>query len=231
MRTVTQNTRFINKRLNSTAERERPGMFRDAVQLAYALEGGAFIAGGMARAFVAGSDAPEPSDIDVFCVSVEAFAKVVNVVESLGYRCVGAQGSAEGYEAPGKLPVQIVPPVGVHNSQRRFGAPWDVIADFTFITEQFAVYSDGAENPLRAIYSRDALTDTKLKRIRLNKVASPLYATWRIAKYARKGYRISIREVQKLFREWEAVEPERKASILDADTPNPGDLYREIGKL
>jgi hypothetical protein len=227
---MTQATRFINQRLNSTTRQERaPG--RQIVEVAYAIQGHGFIAGGAARALIM-PEAPEPADIDIFCLSPEHCDPVREAVKAIGYAFEGEQGSAELYRAGFEnLPVQIVPASPTLSGPRRYGTPVEVLGDFTFITEMFAVYAVGATSPLQQVYTQAAKTDTRLKRIRFNKLVSPIYATWRISKYSRKGYRISLRDVQTLFEAWQEMTTERQTAMLSASAEDPADLYRELGRL
>lgn len=226
---MTQDDRFQIRRVNDT-DRFKGAPFAQARELAYALEGEAFIAGGMARKIALGDEAPDPSDIDIFCLHKDGFPRVEKIVKALGYRYSGAQGSAEAWErdAFAEITVQLVPTVGIHNEQHRFGSPTTVIGDFTFITEMFALWADGESSPLRVAYTNEAERDTKYKRIRFNRLVSPIYATWRIAKYARKGYHISLAETQKLFAAWDNLGGEQRNEMLGSDASG-GDLYREIG--
>lgn len=241
---MTQKTRFVDKPLNSTTIRESEHQARQIAELAYALDGVAFIGGGAARWLTLGALAPRPSDIDVFCWRAENQRETQRRLESIGYRFVMIQGGAEAWTRNGEvhgsgsseplphqdLAVQIVTPRGGASTQQRFGSPSDVLGDFTFICEQFAIYAAGPEQPLRQVSTREAQTDTKIKRIRFNKIASPIYATWRISKYSRKGFRISIAESQKLFAAWENLPVAMRGEMIAVD-PFGGDVYRELGGI
>lgn len=243
---MTQKSRFVNKRINSTETREGSHWARQIAELAYAIEGAGYIAGGAARWYIMDTDAPSPSDIDVFCWREDAKPDVESAMRALGYRFWMPQGSAEAWTRYSYIvepdsvehqiaddqdfTVQIVPPRGEHNEQQRFGSPADVLGDFTFRTEQFAVYADGATRPLRQVFTYDAINDTKYKRIRFNKIVSPIYATWRISKYSRKGFRVSIGESQRLFAAWDALPLDTRGHMIAVD-PFGGDVYRELGGI
>lgn len=263
---MTQKTRFVNKRLNSVSWRESSHHAEQITQLSYALEGIGFVGGGAARWLVMGDAAPEPSDIDVFCLRGDTQVAVQNALKALGYRYWMVQGSAVAWTrgfvslgdgADGRaqdadpaffehytisdvpvrgddLVVQLVEPRGSlpdgHEEQCRYGAPWEVIADFTFKCEQFAVYAQGATSPLRSVYTYEAMNDTRYKKIHFNKLVSPIYATWRISKYSRKGFKISLAESQALFSAWDALPIDLRGHMLAVD-PFGGDVYRELGGL
>lgn len=206
---------------------------REILGVATALIGVGFVGGGAARYLYDPKNSPLPSDIDVFMLKEDGEQHVVSALAGIGYRGGTRQGSARAYTNPSKrLPVQIVMPVAFDSAQaesesrvrmQRYGTPKRVLEGFTFYVEQFAAEFTGAF--FRLTWTDSARVDLQRKRLRLNRIASPLYATWRIAKYSRKGFKISLYELQKLFGIWDALPGDVREYTLSFWPDDPADFY------
>jgi hypothetical protein len=221
-------SRFHDRKHKPILDHE--GIALEIANIAEAVAGHGYVAGGAARWLVEGDTAPPPEDVDIFCLASGREREIAAILHSRGYRFRGRQGQATAYKRPGALPVQVVPTTGGNPAQRRVGTPVEVLTDFTFTTEQYAIYSRAQGDGLREVWTDNARDDTAARRLRFNFLLSPIYATWRIGKYSRKGYRIAMRDVQALFAAWSEIPDERREAMLDVDAAG-GDFYREMGKL
>jgi len=161
-------------------------------QVARALEGLGFIAGGAARYVI--HDWPvDPSDIDVFLYEEDyPYEQYANELEAIGYTDTETPGKVV-FENPGKkLRVQVVQP----NDDRAtaWGPPVTVISGFTFTTEQFALYYEVGQALGYTTYL--AMKDTDERIIRNNNYhTNPILSLFRMTKYSKKGYSVSMQEV------------------------------------
>lgn len=157
---------------------------------------GGLVAGGAARYVSgAGADIP-PGDIDVFMLRGGDPVTVYSVLTALGWDTVVYQTpSVVTMENPGHLKVQVVR--GGGNGFRAWASPSEVLSEFGFSTEMFAIV-DGVT--LQILTTQAAIDDTAARVLRVNAVIDPVRLAWRTMKYARKGFTMEPAEMAEIFR-------------------------------
>lgn len=173
-----------------------------------------YVAGGAAR-YLLVPDAPEPADIDVFL-----YQQTMNVqpLIDLGYELAGNPNSrAPFFTSPGgdkELRVQVIRP-DPNSTRRAFGTPLEVLKSFTFHTEQAAIWyeADGAVG-LISVAGRAATEDRVLTN---NRISNPVLSLFRLNKYGRKGYSVSMMSLQEITDALRKLTPdEYDAALQDA---------------
>lgn len=216
---------------------DRDALCREILAVADAVKDIAFVGGGAAR-YLYSAKAPVPSDIDLFLLddNPPRFVAASVALAAAGYPERGRQGSAFVHtNLNARLPVQLVPPVAYDALQqrsearvemKRYGSPRTVLEGFTFFVEQFAL--EATPGGYRLTWTDHARTDLQRQRLRLNRIANPIYATWRIAKYARKGFKISLVQLQELFRLWDGLPLEERELSTSFWADDTNDFYRGL---
>jgi len=179
-----------------------------------------FLAGGAARKLVTGMD--EPNDLDIFLYGDNegdanaSLTRAVEIMRDLGY-VEKTRRLAITFELPSVagqlLPVQIVVPFR-DAWQRTYGTPVEVLSQFAFTVQQFAVES--IDGNLVATYSPMGIEDTHKRTLRVTSVGSPPFLIWSAMKYGGKGYRISIPEIGVVLENW----ADRPQEWRDAELKN-----------
>ena len=151
------------------------------------------IAGGAARKLMVGDEAPDPSDVDVFLLEGVLPDTMIGRMFASGFKLQHQRpGSATFITPRSTLPVQLVLSEDI---EQVWSDPQGLIDSFGFTTEQFAVYYDSAQRLTFMHY--DIAVETTLNReLVVNNILDPVRLLWRINKYGRKGYTISLDEVQ-----------------------------------
>jgi hypothetical protein len=151
----------------------------------------AFVAGGAARAVAMPDAAPPPGDIDVFMRgdSVQIYEAIGQRITAMGGTLTRTLPNTDEWALPmlGEIPLQTVRPVRTEY-HCTFGTPDEVIGNFSYTTEQFAVYN--TEVGPEAAYTELAGMDTIDKYLRIAHVSSPVTMLARTTKYARWNYTI-----------------------------------------
>lgn len=161
---------------------------REIEDVIRAFEGVGYVAGGAAR-YLLVPEAPEPKDIDVFL-----FGRHMDLspMEELGYEPQGGSPRAPGFvRANDELSVQVVIPADDQIGMSNWGSPLRVLSQFTFKTEQAAVwYGAGGFAGLLSVMGKE---DTENRVLNTNNHrTSPILSLYRINKYGQKGYTISM---------------------------------------
>lgn len=191
------------------------------VRILRALGSEGFIAGGYARyiyrcAFSRPETALPPGDIDVF----GCHGDVSHLLTPLGYK-VSPKKTPHSWQLNkigGGVPVQVIFPE-VTDYGRQVGTPAEVLAQFDFIGNMFAVQY--VDRRFVCTYEVDAPIQVDAGVLTIQAIDDPIAMVARIAKYARKGFRISLGEITRLFETWESRPPayrtERLAFYRDLD--------------
>lgn len=177
------------------------GLARTA--LAYHPEG-TVIAGGFARAqwflqefMDAPVGAPPAGDVDLFVLDGTPCNGVLRAVSAAGWQQTYArEGSATFVHRDYKLPLSVI----WAERPGQFGS-WktaeDLIESFSFRTEMFALW-ELAPGVLEFVYDIEAPVDTVNRVLHVNRIVDPVRLLWRMNKYGRKGYIVSVDEVQRV---------------------------------
>ncbi len=162
------------------------------------LAGVGYVAGGAARQVVLRGDAPPAEDIDVFLYRRDDFASCAAAVASLGYSVLGETPFAVSFSARQpihELPVQVIKPFRDEWSLT-YGTPEEVITQFSFTTEMFAIAGG------RAVVGASAREDTLARRLVLQNITNPLWVALRATKYTAKGYSVSATDMRRILDAW-----------------------------
>ena len=155
-------------------------------EIIIAFEGIGYVAGGAAR-YLLVPEAPEPADIDVFLYQDYMDT---SPLDNLEYTSDNPEIRAPFFTSPGdgELRVQVVRPD--HGARKSFGTPLEVLQSFTFHTEQAAVwYGPGGAAGLISVAGQEATEERVLTN---NHIANPVLSLFRLNKYGRKGYSLSM---------------------------------------
>jgi hypothetical protein len=103
-----------------------------------------------------------------------------------------------------------------------YGTPADVISRFDFSVCRAAILNEN-----QALVSSKFEEDCKKKKLRVEYMVCPLSTVQRIGKYGKKGYKISNKEVVKLFVEWgNRPESEKIAELLTKDNVTEQEMQK-----
>lgn len=175
--------------------------------LAVALRQLAFVAGGAARQIVMRNDAPPAEDIDLFLYTDEDFRAACLEVENLGYYRAAESAFSTTFgprDLIHELPVQVIKPFR-DTWSLTYGAPEDVITQFSFTTEMFALDRG------RAVVGVSAQEDTLARRLVLQNITNPLWVALRATKYTAKGYSVSAADMRRILDAWMDRPQQRRA--------------------
>lgn len=173
-----------------------------------------FVAGGAARYIaymndVLDEEPPEPGDIDLFRYFEDDYPPHIGVLlnTKLGYRSSSRTPHSTEFRKEGYFKVQIINP-HANAHIKMWGSVGEVLDQFDFRMNQFAVHKEGAEYILT--YSSAAIEDTEKKQIVLHHCNNPIAMCHRAAKYVAKGYHIAPTQWLKIFEGWDNFDQEWK---------------------
>jgi len=109
--------------------------------------------------------------------------------------------------------VEVVKPFG-NQYMKTFGKPEEVVVRFDFSVVR-AYLIDNNSSQLQAYVDERFDEDTAAKHLVITHINCPVAVAQRVAKYAKKGYSIGIRELIKLFVEWQNRPPEYRNRLLE----------------
>lgn len=195
------------------------------------IRGRATIMGGFVRWLATPLDTPLPEDIDIFCRQTSDFD---NISERLSKICGTPRNRRIYLEFPpipvetpeGRydFPVTLICPAG----NERFttvGSPETIVSCFDFSVIRIFLHD---LDTLVVDSEPTFLDDEENLRLRIAYVGCPISEFRRIAKYTRRGYRIPLTEIAKVFRVYEEMPFEWKLrwfqTIAQRDIP-PEDVY------
>jgi hypothetical protein len=168
----------------------------------FLIENMSWIAGGFARWALSPHKKPyEASDIDIFCRDKKIFGFMVNVfshifeIRSDNPACI-AYNKSKKDRYKNLLPIQLIKP-------RRDsvviteGPIEEIINGFDFPVSRAAIMTIE-----EGLVDDDYEDDELKKKLHLKVIHCPISSTFRVIKYCKKGYSITMREVVKLFADW-----------------------------
>lgn len=192
--------------------RNEPDRFREIAAL---IEGtGCFVAGGAARFAASPNEKPARySDVDLFAPDATAVAKMHTKLLAiselkhetpLSYLFEQTTSFDEDIFAEGKVRKTRF------NLIREFcGTPEAVIQKFDFSVARAAIIGD------KVLVDDDFEQDEKDRKLRIKHVVCPISTMYRAAKYQAKGYKFPLREMLRLFNEWQDQDEAYRLKILD----------------
>jgi len=200
------------------------------------MAGKAFFAGGYARwLYVHTFSVPAnskldllPSDKDLFGYAEALDNSIVNSIYELGFAQHIPEGPMQNEtllinfthpDVDDAAPLQFVRPIA-SPALYSAGNPVKQLQRFNFYSSQFAVEMQGDD--VVFFYTDEGVLDLKRGRLRINAINSPLGMMRRIVKDTSKGFIISLKEMMKLFTDWDARSDEYQASVVNA-VNNMGD--------
>jgi hypothetical protein len=177
-------------------------------ELAEAVRGLAFVAGGAARLACLGEFAPVCADIDLFLHEPSGYVACREKVKDLGYKSARLTETALSFDArtPRELDVQIICPYR-DDKALTYGTPEEVLEHFSFTTEMFALEGRSV------LCGGRAVEDTLARRLVVQNVNDPVIVGLRMCKYAAKGYQVDESAMLRLFSEWDAAPPAWKRAV------------------
>jgi hypothetical protein len=188
--------------------KNEPAKFQELQNL---LVDGCFIAGGAARFAASTNRTPAYySDVDIFAVDQDCisamFMKLKNIAElksetPMSYLFVRPSPELR-YDGLGLF--------DRFNLIRQFCGTMDtVLEEFDFSVARAGIVGD------EVLVDPQFEADEKEKRLRIQHIHCPVSTNFRIAKYVQKGYKISLREMLKLFSDWESRDGSYKSRLID----------------
>jgi hypothetical protein len=171
---------------------------------------GGFIAGGYARFALSEKPFAEPKDIDVFCEGKDDFANLHEWLSGLGHIVFDSPFAAsfkitKGFPYINKK-VQLIRPREEGNV-KTFGTPEEVIDNFDFTINMVAFDHEGF------CMAKDFQNHNKRNKLVFNNIHCAVGILTRVRKYLRKGYKITISELLKIYYMWDEVSKEDKELI------------------
>lgn len=186
------------------------------------------IAGGAIRQVCSLRNRPA-DDIDIFFYSQADYEKAVNRLDGsvYGHVCVFIKETPVSCillykweesqrEDPFTMKLNLIKPETV-----KFTTVEELISQFDFTVNRIALISD-----VEALADPQFLEDEEKGELRLKFIHCPISSVNRIAKYTRKGYHCKLKEIVKLFVDWDNRDftyRENVLKILD-ESPTEDDL-------
>lgn len=158
---------------------------------------------------------PRPGDIDVFLLSSADGPGVRERLRSFRYRPMSeGHGTTKWERDDSDLPVQLIDRSNIKGGAvGEWNTPKDVIKTFGFTTEMFAVWREYPNLHFNALYTAEALRDTRARKLVVNYIIDPVRLAYRMNKYGRKGYTVDPSEVLQAFEAWSGLTEELQDAV------------------
>lgn len=181
--------------------KNEPDKFREIASL---IEGtGCFVAGGAARFAASPNDKPARySDVDLFAPNADCVAKMHAKLLTIAYlKSETPLSYLFAYMSGGVTHFNLI---------REFcGTPETVIEKFDFSVARAVIVGD------KVLVDPDFEQDEQDRKLRVKFVVCPISTMYRAAKYQAKGYKFPLREMLRLFNEWQDRDDAYRAKILE----------------
>jgi len=191
-----------------------------------------FIAGSCARYFASlVKDEPIYNDVDIFCNQEHDFNDVCYIALGNGWKLKKESPNAvqftktfNGIEAV----AEVIKPFK-NDYMQTYGQPEEVVGQFDFPCVKTWFVSE------TELYIDEQFDqDTKDRKLHITHINCPVAVAQRVAKYAQKGYTIGVREIMKLFVEWErrpALYRQRLLELLHENQDLTDEEFAELERL
>ena len=208
--------------------KELKPIFKDVVR-----KGGMFC-GGYARYCASPLSKPKKgTDVDIYCKTEKAY-KILQEYFKSWQLSVNKESEVAllYYKASGGYlknlpPIQLIKPIN-QGAIVATGNIRTILRNFDFTVIRCAILSE-----------REALVDTEfekdetLKYLRIKNIHCPISSTIRFCKYYKKGYHTSMKQIIKLFMDWDGRPSSYRNRIITLTMTNGGDgpTRQEIEEL
>ena len=190
---------------------------QDVIDTVFELTGGqGFICGGFARYAMSPAEKPVvPGDIDIYCGTPEIFVAIADRFRD-NPNCK-QRGASEievkydfmiedGFEKH-SYSIQLIRPIQIFNMIS--DGDWiRVLNHFDFTIAMCAILPNG-----EAFFHQDFLDHEQNKILVINNIHCPISSMKRVIKYTNRGYTITSNQLLKLFKDYEARDPEWKQLV------------------
>ena len=167
-----------------------------------------YVAGGAARYFAL-KKTPKFNDIDIFCKTLEDEPYISEILRNLGYTLDRETINSTIYKKKGtKIIAQIIKPFE-NEWMQTYGKPEVMVGQF-----DFTVVKAYFKSPNKILVGDDFTSHNKSKKLVIEHINCPIAVTTRVIKYCKKGYRINLSEIIKLFVEWESRDDDYRDNLL-----------------
>lgn len=176
------------------------------------LKGHGFICGGFARYCCSPSIFPVLSDdIDIYCKSEYYFKQVRKFLNASNdfKRRKRTEASLNYYWSKHNVKFQLIKPI-VRGNLVLSGEAEEILANF-----DFPIARVGIKNEIVAIADKKFLEQEISKKASIENIHCPLAEVYRVAKYVAKGYFFPVREIMKIFIDWDSRDVEYKTKLQD----------------
>jgi hypothetical protein len=193
------------------------------------------IAGGYARYCCSQrTDISYPGDVDIFPYNDIQFDLIKSKLAfhgfqiqhendvSISYKSYTAKNdSVDELQKSALPPVQLIKPV-TKGRILTFGKAEEILDNFDFTVTRAAIVSTA--HGTACIVDADFIQDDLDGVLSLRHIHCPISSTIRCIKYAKKGYKLPVKEALKLFQDWMDRTPAYREGIIDffkKENPTP----------
>lgn len=174
----------------------------------------------------------ESDDIDIFLKSADYEVEVCNHIFSIPEVEILKEDKNSIIFKHNNQKYQLIKPRETEHF-KSFGAPEEVISRFDFSITQIAY--DLENDTFIALDEKELISDLKAKRLRIKHIVCPISMVYRVCKYAKKGFKLSMMETLKIFDSWDK-RPKLKEEIKEIaekvqETDDMESVYRFIDKF
>lgn len=171
-----------------------------------------FICGGFARVCCSKREDVIPSnDIDIYSKTKEDFDILKNRFIDMGF--IKGKESEAAISFRYSLPLQLIKPLDEGNI-KLVGTVEEILSNFDFTIARSAIFIDDNDK-IKAIGDSDFIEDDNANRIVIKNIHCPISEVYRISKYSKKGYFVPIKEIVKLFIDWDNRDDEYKTKLFN----------------
>lgn len=186
-----------------------------------------FISGSCARYYATSKDIKDVaiySDIDIFCFNEEYYNNIINILIDVGSIFKKDTVNASQYLYKNKkqdIIIEVIKPFK-NEWMQTYGTQYEVIDQFDFTVVKAAFLSEH-----EMVVHIDFDSNNLDKKLVITHINCPIAVSLRVAKYIKKGYKIKLREIYKLFQEWDGRDikyKEKFNELLSREQLNPDEI-------
>lgn len=176
-----------------------------------------FICGGFGRVSVSKNEEVIPSaDIDIYCRDKEAFERISKRLEMNGYfeKRKSETALTMQHSFSGTLPIQLIQPLNEGRVLLASNNVEDILNNFDFSIARVAITLESLQGNL-AIADKDFEKDDGKKLLNIKNIHCPIAQIYRVSKYMEKGFWLPMKQVLKIFKDWDNRDSDYKNKILE----------------